>query len=261
MRTVVSTALNSKTGRWVRNWLAQVADPVWAIKGGLGYLRYFADWARYSRLPNAETIRLADAYPQVHDRTRTSPIDVHYFYVNGWAMRRIVATSPRFHVDVGSLVIFSSLLGAVTPVIFVDYRPLVARLSGLRCLGGSLLALPFADRSVNSLSSLHVIEHIGLGRYGDPLDPEGTQKAMRELARVLAPAGNLFLATPVGQPRLCFNAHRVHAAEAIREMFPHLDLIEFSGIHDDGRYVERVELVEFKESEYACGLYWFQRPE
>jgi len=128
-------------------------------------------------------------------------------------------------------------------------------------MGGSLLTLPFADRSVTSLSCLHAIEHVGLGRYGDPLDPEGTHKAARELARVLAPGGNLFLATPVGQPRLCFNAHRIHSAEAIRELLPHLDLIEFAGIHDDGRYVERAELAEFCESKYACGLYWFRRPE
>ena len=245
----------------VRHWLMQVADPVWAIKGVLGYLHYFADWRRYSSMPNSETIRWADAYPQVHDRTSTTPIDKHYFYVNGWAMRRIVATAPRFHVDVASQVIFPNLLGGVMPVVFVDYRRLEAKLTGLQCVGGSLLALPFADRSVASLSCLHVIEHVGLGRYGDPLDPEGTRKAAQELARVLAPGGNLFLTIPVGQPRLCFNAHRIHSAEFIRDLFPHLDLIEFSGIHDDRTYVERVELAEFRESEYACGLYWFRRPE
>jgi len=134
-------------------------------------------------------------------------------------------------------------------------------LDGLECIRGNLLALPFADHSVISLSCLHVIEHIGLGRYGDPLDPEGTRNAARELVRVLTPEGNLFLAAPVGQPRLCFNAHRIHSAESIREMFAQLDLIEFSGIHDDGCYVERVEMKEFRESEYACGLFWFKRTE
>ena len=250
--------------KWIRlvyRYLNQIADPVWVIKGCLGYPRYLADWYRYSRLSNSETIRLADTYPQVHDRTSSTPFDAHYFYVNGWAMRRIVATAPRFHVDVASQVIFPNLLGGVMPVVFVDYRRLEAKLTGLQCVGGSLLALPFADRSVASLSCLHVIEHIGLGRYGDPLDPEGTRKAAQELARVLAPGGNLFLATPVGQPRLCFNAHRIHSAEFIRDLFPHLDLIEFSGIHDSRMYVERVELAEFRESEYACGLYWFRRAE
>ena len=245
----------------VRRWLRQVADPVWAIKGVLGYLRYFADWRQYSGMPNAKSIRLVDTYPRLHDRSSTTPFDAHYFYANGWAMRRIVATAPRFHVDVASQIMLADLLGGVVPAIFVDYRPLHARLAGLQCMGGSLLALPFADSSIASISCLHVIEHIGLGRYGDPLDPGGTRKAARELARVMARGGNLFLAVPVGQPRLCFNAHRVHPADAIRELFPHLELIEFSGTHDDGRYVERVELAEFLESEYACGLYWFRRLE
>ena len=211
-------------------------------------------------MPNSETIRWTSAYPQVHDRTSTTQIEKHYFYVNGWAMRRIVTTAPRFHIDVASQVIFSNLLGGVMEVVFVDYRILEAKLTGLQCMGGSLLALPFAQHSVDSLSCLHVVEHAGLGRYGDPLDPEGTRKAAQELARVLAPGGNLFLATPVGQPKLCFNAHRIHSAEFIRDLFSHLDLIEFSGIHDNGHYVERVELTEFSESEYACGLYWFRRP-
>jgi predicted SAM-dependent methyltransferase len=117
------------------------------------------------------------------------------------------------------------------------------------------------DRSLSSVSCLHVIEHIGLGRYGDALDPAGTRKATRELARVLGPGGNLFLAAPVGKPRLCFNAHRIHSAQEIPEMVPELELVEFSGVHDGGRYVEQVELSAFQNSEYACGFFWFQRPQ
>jgi SAM-dependent methyltransferase len=165
------------------------------------------------------------------------------------------------HVDVGSQVIFANLLAAVIPVVFLDYRPLKAKLPGLICLGGDLLRLPFMDRSLSSVSCLHVIEHIGLGRYGDPLDPAGTSKAARELARVLGPGGNLILATPVGKPRLCFNAHRIHRAEEIREMVPELELVEFSGVHDGGRYVEQVDLSAFQNSEYACGFFWFRRPQ
>jgi SAM-dependent methyltransferase len=228
--------------------------------GDCGYPRFFADWFRYSRMPNAEPIRVIDTYPQVHDRTVTTPIDAHYFYVNGWAMRRIVSTRPALHLDVGSQAIFASLLAGVIPVVFLDYRPLQAKLPGLICLAGNLLKLPFPDRSLSSLSCLHVIEHIGLGRYGDALDPAGTRKAARELARVLEPGGSLFVAAPVGRPRVCFNAHRIHRAEEIRGMMPELEVVEFSGVHDDGHYVEQVELSAFEGSEYACGFFWFRLP-
>lgn len=245
---------------WAYRWAAQFFDPRRAYRGLRGLPRFFSDWQAYARMPHAETIRWRDSYPQLHDRSSTTPFDPHYFYVSGWAMRRIVGQRPRRHVDVGSHNLFANLLGAVVPVAFLDYRPLAARLSGLDCVGGSILQLPFADGTVASLSCLHVAEHIGLGRYGDPLDPEGTRKAARELARVLAREGNLYFALPVGRPRVCFNAHRVHAAQTIREYFSGLNLVEFCGVHDGGRFVESVGLTEFDGSDYACGLFWFRKP-
>jgi len=243
----------------LRRWLAQVCDPVRAFKALGGYASFFYDWHRYSKLAGAEPIYLAETYPQVHDRTNKTSFDAHYLYVNSWAFRRILVAHPPLHIDVGSQTLFVSLLSGILPVVFLDYRPLGAKLGGLWCLSGSILALPFADRSFSSLSCLHVAEHIGLGRYGDPLNPDGTRKACRELVRVLAPGGNLYFAVPVGRPKLCFNAHRVHAAETVCEYFADLRLIEFSGVNDDGRWLERVDMSELRDSDYACGMFWFQK--
>jgi len=240
-------------------WIAQVCDPLRAIRAVNGFARYFMDWYAYSRLPGAETIRFIDTWPQVHDRTSTTAIDAHYFYVNGWTARRIISNRPARHVDVASQTIFANLLGAVVPVMFLDYRPLKAHLSGLECVGASILQMPFANGSVESISCLHVAEHIGLGRYGDPLNPQGTRQAAHELSRVLAPGGNLYFAVPVGRPRLCFNGCRIHAADTICQYFANLELIEFSGVHDNGRFVERVGLAEFSDSEYACGMFWLKK--
>lgn len=245
---------------WFYRWATQFADPLKAVNGVRALPRFLSDWRNYARLPQAEPLRLRDSYPQLHDRTAATPFDPHYFYVSGWAMRRVVASRPARHVDVGSHNLFANLLSAVVPVTFLDYRPLNAKLAGLECVGGTILDLPFADNSVESLSCLHVAEHIGLGRYGDPLDPQGTEKAARELARVLAKGGNLFFAVPVGRSRTCFNAHRIYAAQAVREFFAPLELVEFSGVHDDGRFVEHVELAEFENSEYACGNFRFRKP-
>lgn len=244
---------------FARRWFSPIFDPVTAVRGLGTYPRYFADWRRYGCLPGAEPLRFSNAYPQLHDRTKTTGIDAHYFYVNGWAMRRITSQRPMGHVDIGSQTIFVNLLGAVIPVTFVDYRPLQSKLDGLACLGADILNLPFADNSIESLSCLHVAEHIGLGRYRDPLNPLGTRQAAVELKRVLGQSGNLYFALPVGKPRVCFNAHRIHAAETIVEYFSELTLVEFSGVHDNGQFVERVGLDEFCESEYACGMFWFQK--
>ena len=74
---------------------------------------------------------------------------------------------------------------------FIDYRPLSATLAGLRCEAGNLTGLGLPDASLPSLSCLHVVEHVGLGRYGDPLDIAGSERALAELQRVLAPEGRL----------------------------------------------------------------------
>jgi SAM-dependent methyltransferase len=246
--------------RCLQRWVTQVCDPVRLLRGLQGLRWFLADWRTYARLPGAEKISWIDTWPQVHDRTGTTAFDAHYYYANGWAARRILARPPGRHVDVGSLAVFANLLSAVVPVIFVDYRPLQARLSGLHCVGASLLRLPFADRSLASVSCLHVAEHVGLGRYGDPLNPRGTLLAADELARVLAPGGVLYLAVPVGRPRLCFNGCRIHSANSIRKYFAELQLIEYSGVDDWGQFRERVDLEEFAQCDYACGMFFFQKP-
>lgn len=246
--------------RFVYHWTRNVLDVRVFFKGIAGYAWFLADWRRYRAMRGAERLRFIDSLPQLHDRTATTPFDAHYFFLNGWAMRRIVAVAPRSHIDIGSAVQFPNLLGAVIPTCFVDYRPLPARCAGMHSVAGDIASLPFADDSLASLSCLHVAEHIGLGRYGDALDPAGTRKAAQELMRVLAPGGSLFFGLPVGVERTCFNAHRIHAPETIRAYFEGLELIEFSGVHDDGRFIERASLEDFSDDVYACGMYWFRKP-
>ena len=100
-------------------------------------------------------------------------------------------------MDVASSAITIGTISAITDTVFIDYRPLHARLSGLQSVGGDVTRLPLRKDTVESLSCLHVIEHIGLGRYGDPIDSQGAAKAARELERVLQPGGRLYLSVPV----------------------------------------------------------------
>ncbi len=239
--------------------LIPICDLLRGARSLFAYPRYAIDWLRYIRMPEAEVLNILDAYPQLSDRLYVTKVDAHYFYVNGWAMRRIVANYPKQHIDIGSQVVFVNLLSAVLPVTFIDYRPLEMSIQGLTNRSGDILNLPFVDGSIDSLSCLHVAEHIGLGRYGEPLNPRGTQQACSELKRVLANGGNLFFSLPVGKPRVCFNAHRIHDPKTIIDYFIGLELVEFSGVHDDGHFVERVSLDEFSGSHYACGMFWFQK--
>jgi len=104
-----------------------------------------------------------------------------------------------------------------------------------------------------------VAEHIGLGRYGDPLDPLGTRKAAAELQRVVAPGGQLLFGGPVGRPRVCFNAHRVHSPHDVVAMFSELQLVEFSGVDDRGTFSRHRTLDELEGAQYGCGMFRFVR--
>lgn len=224
------------------------------------YVSFLQDVVRYRRLPGAERLTWLDTYPCLHDKTKTSCFDRHYFYQDAWAFRRIVESGTAAHVDVGSRVDFVGMLAAVTKVTFIDLRPLEVNWQNLGSRAGTILALPLPGNAVASLSCLHVAEHIGLGRYGDALDPQGTLRATRELARVLAPGGNLYFSVPVGKPRVCFNAHRIHSPEQILDYFDELELAEFSAVGDDRVFYLRADLRMFAQSQYACGLFWFRKP-
>jgi hypothetical protein len=244
-----------RTIRWLRTVSAPIGDPRRAIRALVNYIRFTHDLRRYKRMAGAETVRLWDLCPALHDRTGTSEFDPHYFHVNAWAIRQIRMHNPSNHVDIASQLSFASMLSGFLPVTYFDFRPLKVQLKGLSSCAGSLLDLPFADHSISSLSCLHVVEHVGLGRYGDPLDPNGTRRACNELARVLAPGGVLLLAMPVGKGRVCFNAHRILAPTTVVDLCPGLSLQSFSGVDDAGIFHPEIQPDEFTDQDYACGMY------
>ncbi len=224
------------------------------------YLGFLLELRRYGKMAGAEDVSWGDLYPCLGDRTATTSFDTHYFYQDIWAFTRIHSSGIPLHVDVGSNVVYVGFLTAVTQVEFVDIRPLVAPgLKNFKSLRGSVLDMPYETDSVPSLSCLHVAEHIGLGRYGDPLDPGGTKKAAVELARCLARGGNLYFSLPVGRPRLCFNAHRIHSPAQILDYFADLKLLEFSLCDDQKNFIENTSPEAAVEAKYACGMFRFTK--
>jgi len=203
-----------------------------------------------------------ERYPRMVESTPITSFDRLYTYHTAWAARVLARIRPSEHVDISSSLYFTAIASAFIPIRYYDFRPPELKLSNLSVQQADLLALPFLDSSISSISSMHVVEHIGLGRYGDPLDPDGDLKAISELKRVTATGGDLLFVVPVGQPKLMFNAHRIYSYDQIIDYFNDLQLVEFALIPDApqrGGLLEQATREDANEQSYGCGCFWFRK--
>ena len=207
---------------------------------------YLAEFAEYCKLPGAEP-RFA-MRPCLEERTAETELDQIYFIHDTWAFSRIYVLCPKVIVDVGSSSLLVGLLACLMPTISVDIRPLPVTLGQLSRVKASITDLPFADESIELLNCLSVIEHIGLGRYGDKLDPLGSVKAFAEVTRVVKKGGHFILAIPAAvKASCCFNAHRIFAIEEVKAALSQFAIVGEMWINPQLQGANRLEdLKEFQ---------------
>lgn len=196
--------------------------------------------------------------PMLKDyRDYAGSMDGHYFFMDILVAKAIIEMCPDHHYDIGSRIdgFISHLIVANIHTTVIDIRPLaicdpgagIVPLEFIQADATDLAAIP--DNTIKSLSSLHAVEHFGLGRYGDAIDTEACFKTMSAMQRVLAEQGKLYLAVPVGKEnRLYFNAHRVFEPETVLEQFGELVLENFFLIHN-------MEILEYSKEDFIRGLY------
>lgn len=238
-------------------WKIAVQDPRRVFLFPRELYLYFSDLRRFRQAAGASA--KIEISPVFFQRNIRSTFDAHYTYQSAWAIRRIASARPAEHVDISSNIPYVAALSAVVPVRFCEFRPPLLDLPGVTTEHADITKLPFPNRSIKSMSCLHVLEHIGLGRYGDPINPKGLELACAEIARVAAPGASIFLSLPIGKEKISFNMHRVSAPTMLPSLFSgRFRLREFSVVTDAGRFLEAVKAQDFVAEEYACGLYWFE---
>lgn len=231
------------------------------MRGSLAYVR---DWRTYnSKLARSSRFRahLSDMMPYLMDRFKDAGVTRgHYFHQDLWVAKEIFRQNPAEHWDFGSRIDgFIAHLLVHREVHVVDIRKLDSTVPGLTFHQGDLTALEIPTDSIPSLSCLHAMEHVGLGRYGDRIDPEGCFQGMKELARILTPGGRLYFSVPIGRERTEFNAHRVFDPKSILASFPSLTLIHFAAINDVGDLVDPADWRDYRTAHLACGLFVFSK--
>lgn len=221
-----------------------------------------------SRNVNKEfVINKKNNMPMLYDHyANAGEIDGHYFLQDVYFARKIIENIKpnEVHFDIGSRIdgFISHLLAAKLKVVQLDVRPLDINFAG----GGLEFRQADAtnldgieDGSINSISSLHAIEHFGLGRYGDEIDPDAWKKVLAAMKRVMKRGGKLYLSVPVGrEQKICFNAHRIFSPQTIINELADLKLLSWAYVHDN-RIIEGEDVSQSKLGTYDCGMFIFER--
>ena len=187
----------------------------------------------------------------------------HYFHQDLWAAQRIHANQPRKHVDIGSRIDgFVAHVAAFREIEIIDIRPLESKLANITCRQWDAMdpAWPLREYC-DSLSCLSVLEHFGLGRYGDRVDYRGHLTGWDNLYQTLQPGGKLYFSVPIGNQRIEFDAHRVFAVPYLLQLMEgkyQVDRLAY--VNDQGELVQPAARDAAAENRsfgcaFGCGLF------
>ena len=199
------------------------------------------DMQKYNNLNKRETFRIQEKYyfPILYEKYAEAGEISNYFFQDLWAARMIVRSGIKEHFDIGSRIdgFITHLLAADIDVTMIDVREFPNEVENLHTIvddDTTLRQIP--DESIASMSALCSLEHFGLGRYGDKIDPDACYKCFYSIERKVMAGGNIYISVPVGKEHIEFNAHRVFYASTIINAFTQCELIEYS--YTNNGYIE-----------------------
>lgn len=199
-------------------------------------------------------------YPCLYDKDEDAGINSRspYFHQDLYMAQLIFKNHPHKHVDVGLRVDgFVAHVASFREIELIDIRALESTIENVKFTQLDLMD----DQNVpsnycDSISSLHALEHFGLGRYGDAIDPYGHVKGFKNITKMLKPAGRFYFSVPMGKQRIEFNAHRVFGMPyLIRMVSEDYSIVSLSYIDDEGKLHKNPPMEQSMiEKSYGCNL-------
>ena len=203
-----------------------------------------------NQLKTNKDFKISRLYPVLRERFETNgDLKSHYFHEDLTIARRVFENKPIKHVDVGSRVDgFVAHVASFREIEVFDIRPQTASVKNIMFVTADFMNVAEElHEYTDSLSSLNVIEHFGLGRYDDPIDVDGHLKGLENMKKVLKKGGKFYFSTPIGPQRIEFNAHRVFSVDYLLKIFKPDYRIDFlSYVNDKGDLHENIEVTEEK---------------
>lgn len=227
-----------------------------------GIPRYATSWLRFHKNYDGRL----DFLPCLGDwYEEGGSTQTEYFLQDLHVARAIHQAGPIKHVDIGSRIDgFIAHLASFREVEVFDIRPVTAVIEGVVFRQADLMNPPQALVDYcDSLSCLHALEHFGLGRYGDRIDPKGYITGLENMVKILKKNGVFYLGVPVGLERVEFNAHRVFDPRALVQLAADMGLIlkKLAWIGPDHKLVNaknmQHDLNTLVNLNYSLGIFTF----
>ena len=227
---------------------------------------YVIDSEKYQKLNKRPSFDILDKYkyPILYDKYANAGVTGNYFWQDLWAAKLIIRSGVKSHFDIGSRIdgFIAHLLAAEIDVTMIDVRKFPGgEVEHLHTIVDDATMLhQIENESIESMSALCSLEHFGLGRYGDPIDPEACFKCFSKIQRKLKKNGKLYLSVPIGKERVEFNAHRIFNADTIVKAFSELKLKEFVCVTERGmEYTSDIHKYDndIHNGDYRYGLFYF----
>lgn len=135
----------------------------------------------------------------------------HYFWQDLIAAQWVNEQNPRNILDIGSRVDgYVAHVASFRQIDILDVRPLNVDIPNVRTiLADAQGDISHLHNTYDLVSTLHALEHFGLGRYGDPLDPDGHVKGLLNASKCVKVGGHFILSFPVGANEIQFNSQRL----------------------------------------------------
>lgn len=225
-----------------------------------GALKYISDMRAFTETGGVVT----HIYPILNEyKEQAGTATGHYFHQDLLVASLVNQANPERHIDVGSRVDgFVAHVAAFRTIEVIDVRPLSnCGHEQITFMQADLMSLDSRLYEItDSLSCLHALEHFGLGRYGDPINPDGHLKGFINLHKMIKPGGKLYISFPIGENSVYFNAHRVFEPREILKWSNGLFTLErFDYVDDHGDLQKNQSLESPPKLNYGCGIYTMKK--
>jgi hypothetical protein len=212
-------------------------DPLKSLAALNGITWYFPDLIRFKRNAKGTAVKLQPVFDD--KKSASGSADGHYFWQDMICARWIFEDSPPSHLDVGSRIDgFIAHLLTFMSVQQIDVRKNPLQIDRLTTVIADLTQdFRESDTKFSSVSSLHSLEHFGLGRYGDTINPRGHELGLTNLASYVSPGGFLYVSYPVGEDVVEFNSQRLLPADWAIKHLTGFSLIQYVNIPWRGKPV------------------------